>query len=485
MMPIDARASVAIIGGGVTGACVAYHFFRSGPSRDMRVLVYEPRDRLGPGLAYDTSDDVLRANVPATRMSLLPDDEGHFTRWLTETRALERDTDAHCKDGETYPRRAIVGAYVAAHIGPLLSSGQIEHVRERVTSVCRVDNRWRVTTHPGAHAEVDFLVIATTHPKPRLPAALASISADPRLLADGLESRALRSIAADERVLIIGAGLTSADVIAVLDSSCHRGPITMISRRGLRARPQPTRRPCPYGDFSTNPARTARTLLGEVRQTIASAKEQGVSWHAVIEALRIQGDYVWNALPLIEQRRLLRHLRPFWDVHRFRAAPQIDAILARKFAAGEIEFFAATLRSVAADGDALLARLYDRRRQRMVERHFDRIVVTTGPSHADILAQQPYLAGLADRGFIAVDPTELGLHTSRDGRAIGHNGRSEPNLFIAGPLARGTFGELMGLPQVTSYAAFIARQLREAATQLLFERQAATGSGNNRKSIAS
>ena len=72
---------------------------------------------------------------------------------------------------------------------------------------------------------------------------------------------------------------------------------------------------------------------------------------------------------------------------------------------------------------------------------------------------QAFLSELGHAGWIALDASGLGLKTSLNGRAIGAAGVAEPSLFIAGPLARGTFGELMGMPQVAEYARFIAEQL--------------------------
>jgi len=63
---------------------------------------------------------------------------------------------------------------------------------------------------------------------------------------------------------------------------------------------------------------------------------------------------------------------------------------------------------------------------------------------------------------VALDATGLGLRTSRQGRAVRVTGQAEPTLFIAGPLALGTFGELMGLPQVSTYARFVADELLAA-----------------------
>ena len=448
--------TIAIVGGGFSGSAAAYHLAADGAKA--RILVFEPRGRLGAGLAYGGSDPTHRINVPATRMSLLPGDETHFARWLEMSGALASDPDS-LSGSDAFPTRPTFGCYVEDALRPFLSEGRIVHVEDRVISAARAGRTWTVGASRGASFLADLLVIATTHPKPSVPPPLDAFRGDPRLVEDGLADDALDAIEADDRVMIVGSGLTAVDIVASLDGRGHRGPIAMVSRRGLRPRGHPTQSFPAEGDFVSNPARSATQLVADVRRAVRRAIAEGRTWHSVLDGVRAQGDQIWNALDPEARRRIVRHLRPFWDVHRFRAAPQIEAVLERRLANGSLELLRARFGRADRVEGGFAVELLDRRRGAAITRRFERVIIATGPAHGDILRAQPYLRELAEAGLVALDQTGLGLRTSRQGRAIGSTGEPEPTLFVAGPLARGTFGELMGLPQVSNYARFIADEL--------------------------
>jgi len=198
-----------------------------------------------------------------------------------------------------------------------------------------------------------------------------------------------------------------------------------------------------------------------VRLAVRQAAQAGLSWHAVFDALRSQGGQVWRALPVAERRRLVQRLRPFWDAHRFRVAPQIDDAIRQAIETGQLRVLGASIEGVERYGQVIAVDIRHRQTRIRERLLFDACVVTTGPAHTGILSSQDWLADLASKGWLRLDSVGLGLACDEASRAIGTSGVAERSLIVAGPLARGTFGELMGLPQVNDHAIFIADEIAE------------------------
>jgi uncharacterized NAD(P)/FAD-binding protein YdhS len=182
----------------------------------------------------------------------------------------------------------------------------------------------------------------------------------------------------------------------------------------------------------------------------------------VLDAVRIQGQTIWANLPVAEQRRLVRKLRPYWDVHRFRIAPAVNAVLDRRITEGNLTIRTARLQSLHADANGITISMRSAKDLKIHQETVDRVIVTTGPGHTDILRHQPALADLSNAGLLCLDSVGLGLACDRQARAIGRDGLPVSGLYVAGPLARGTFGELMGLPQVSEFAVFLADIILES-----------------------
>ncbi|CAM3710857.1 FAD/NAD(P)-binding protein [Paracoccus yeei] len=457
MNAIQSPLRVVIVGGGFTGASLAWQL--AGMTLPARITVVEPRAELGRGLAYSATDPTHRINVPAHRMSIDPDNRADFAEWIAED-AARLDPQAVAPSGDLYPQRALFGRYVSERLAPHLESGAIRHIRARVSDVERsADGALVLLLSDETRIRADLLVLATGHPAPAVPKVVAGLTGSAVLVPDPGDAVRLADIPEDARVLILGAALSAADVIATLDRQGHRGQITCLSRRGLRSRAQGPVCQDSGTDFTDPPATKASDLLRRVRDAIVDDQARGQGWHATFYRLRAQGPQIWAALDMDARARLLRHLRTWWDVHRYRLAPQVEAVIARLLDEGRLDYAAGHL--VAAerrDGGADVT-WRPRGTDTLRRERFDRIVVTTGPAQDRCIGANPALAALARLGLIAPCPLGLGLATTAICKAQDAQGRTSDRILIAGPLARGHVGELVGAPECAAHARHIAREI--------------------------
>src|SRR5580658_4883482 len=126
--------SIAVVGGGATGALIASHLLRDAGD-DVHLTLIEPRAQIGRGLAYTTESESHRLNVWASNMSAFPDDPDHFWRWLRA--AGHRGEDRFC-----FVPRLVYGRYLGSLIEDRLAESDAPRarwLRETVTSLSARD----------------------------------------------------------------------------------------------------------------------------------------------------------------------------------------------------------------------------------------------------------------------------------------------------------------------------------------------------------
>lgn len=468
--PAGACRRIAVIGGGFTGAAFALQALKE-VGEPLSVVIVEPRAELGAGLAYSTEDPDHRLNAPGEIHFAVPDALDGFLRWFSETGGFARDPEAAAPGGGLFPRRREFGAYVADLVRPHLAEAAgapgIEHLRARAAEVHERDGAMAVALDGGEALDADVVVLATGNrpaPPPRpFDGALGSHKA---VLAAPWDPALLRAIAPDARVLLLGTSQTALDVIATLVRQGHRGPITAVSRRGRRPHaraapgdgppPSPWDRltgPMPEFLAAAGPPTTVLGLMRTLRARCREAEAAGETWHGPFDELRDAVWRIWPMIPAADQRRFLRHLRPWYDVHRFRMPPQTEALVARAEADGLVAFRAARPVSAEADGAEVRVAFRDRGAAGLRSEAFDAVINCTGTVAGP--GDDPLSRALELSGIVRPHPTGLGWEVDAECRAVGGDGRARERVFVFGPPSVGTFGDPIGSP-------FIVAQIHRA-----------------------
>jgi len=422
---------VAIVGGGASGTLQALHLAKAGVSR---VTLIERAHAPGRGVAYSTRRPEHLLNVPARRMSALADDPDHFTRWFANRAG---------GTAEDFAPRTLYGDYLAE----LLAGAGIATVAGEA-----VDLAGGVQLADGRTIEADRVILAPGNFKPSTPRGI-----DPRALgalwvddpwAKGIADR----LGAGDTVLLVGTGLTAIDAALTLDAAGFAGRIVALSRRGLAPRAHGMREPMVAPREDMPPSCTA--MLRRVR-----VRSDEIGWRSAVHELRSVTQALWGTAADEERRRFLRHLRPWWDVHRHKIAPAVGETIERMQGAARLAIAAGKLVSVEADGERALVRFRARGGEDIETLRVARIVNCTGPELDIVRAGEPLLDSLLAAGRIRPDPLRIGVDVDAECRTLGADGAASDRLYAIGPITRGTFWESVAVPDIRAQAARVAERL--------------------------
>jgi len=388
-------------------------------------------------------------------MSALADQPLDFVRWLQGR--PESRLGGVVPTETTFAPRGLYGAYLQ-HLLERGVLGQrscrLELVDDQATGIDSSRDRVMVLLASGAVAPADLAVLAVG-----LPHSAAFHPDIPVLEAAGLWRRdpwtpdAYAALNPAAPVLLVGSGLTMVDTVISLLDAGHTGPIQAVSRHGLLPRRHATRPSAPIALPSL-----PKGLLPLVRSLRVEAAGT-TDWRAVIDALRPIVPELWRSLSEQEQRRFVRHLRAFWDVHRHRMAPQIAARIDAAQASGQLRLCAGRVVDMAVDCGLAKVRVRWRSGWDPETLTVARVIDCTGPGCDISSTTTPLLRNLFKSGVARPDRLRLGLEVTEEGALVSAGGVVSQRLFAVGPLTRGRAWELTAVPELRRQCLDTARVL--------------------------
>jgi len=426
----EAGKRVTIVGGGFSGAMLAARLAEAG----IASTLIDRTGAFGLGVAYSTPFDGHLLNVRSGRMSAIDGRPDDFVAWL-------RRHHPDRADPEGFAPRRWYGQYVQDRLAAVEAAhpGRIN----RVTGVAVSVEGAMVRLTDGRVVDADAVVLATGNPAPRTanPAHGGSGTTIHRVIGDPWATGALDRIGATDDVVIVGTGLTMVDMVLWLQATGWRARAVAVSRRGLIPRSH-----LAHHDKATPP--TDALLQGPASLRLAEARRLcgPADWRGVMEGLRPITAKLWQAADAATRARFVRHLRPWWDVHRHRIADSIASAITALVEADRLIVVAGRVRRIDQDADGVTVDWRPRRGAEQPVLTGRWLLDCTGPGHDP--ARDPLTGPLIASGRARLDDLRLGLDLDATGRVLGADGTPDPTLFVLGPPARAAFWETIAVPDI-------------------------------------
>lgn len=464
----NSKPTVVIVGVGAVGVAMIDRLVNDmceSQLPPMRILAFEKSGQFGTGVAFQTDNQHVILNRTGSNMSASSGKPSHFADWLTElgypdgseSRYLPRQTFGLYLQSTL--RAAMEKASRHGHEITLISKSILSVAKRRDEyTLFDGETRWR------AHA-----VVLCTGNLPQCN--YKELLGQPNYIANPFPLYKLRSaIHPDHAVGIIGSRLSAVDAVINLANAGHRGPITLLSRKGYLPSVQKTSsywtltyctaariaalRAAAGGTLSYRTV--LRLVLKELsiacgarfsatrqkpdvadavalfRRDIQQAAHGPQAWQAAFVALNAVIADLWQALSEADRHRFRRT-----DFSRFMALrvpiPMENAqAVERLFASGQLSLFQGLQELRASEpGFEAVSKAGDTRR-------FDAIVNCTGAANDLSKTSDPLYQSLVDTGMLCAHPLGGARVDFYSNKACDSDGRTEHQLYVVGNLTSGT-----------------------------------------------
>lgn len=450
--------TVVIVGAGFCGTVVAINLLRLAGNQPLRIVLLD-RAAIARGVAYARRDFPYLLNVPAGRMSASSLDSNDFLNFARRSRPQAAAAD--------FLPRELYGDYLEWTLSAAERSAAAHvqlHRLHASASALERDARsaqLQVLLGDGRRIVADTVVLALGNLPPTTLAAAQGLPASAPYTADPWDgSLAAR---AGESLLVVGAGLTMADVVTAAAARTRgRLQIHAISRHGLLPPAQSDFHAAAPGIDARLLAcgHSVRQLFRSVRGLAEEAQLRDSDWRAVITQVRALAPRLWEQLPPPERRRFLRHVRSYWDVHRHRLPESSWQTLNELRRAGRLQLHAGRIEALQARGRRIQVRWRARGTSAPATLLVDRVINCTGPDHDVRRSTQPLLRSLLAQGMARRDALGLGLLVDERGALLDARGRDTTGgVFYVGPMLRAQRWEATAVQELRGHAEQLAAHL--------------------------
>jgi uncharacterized NAD(P)/FAD-binding protein YdhS len=456
------KKTLAIVGGGVSGALVAAHLLRRA-SAGTRIVLVERRPPAGPGVAYHTDCAAHLLNVPAGQMSLFPGVPDDFIEWIR--RHLGHVGFPDRVEPTDFVPRHLYGAYIVETLETARASAgpgvEFESIAGEAVDLEETAKGSTVILADGRTFSAQAVVLALGNLPGEYPIKRSiPFYRGPRYVHVPWLSSLMGNISRSDDLLVVGSGPTAVDIIIQLDRLGHHGTVHALSRRGLRPLGQkPGLSPYPRFWPDAQPRETVRDWLHLLRSEARRAAANGDDWRPIVDAVRPLTQAIWGAFSLEERARFMRHARPFWEVHRHRIAPETARTIDRLEAEGRVKFHAGRLESLRDTPTEAEAIFRPRGTDERVKLCVAKVINCTGPRTDYSKYQHPLLINLLARGLIDHDPLALGINALPSQEVLRYRGGPTGWLFTLGAPLKGMLWESTAVAEIRVQAQSLAELL--------------------------
>jgi uncharacterized NAD(P)/FAD-binding protein YdhS len=427
---VNTPRQIVIIGAGASGTLACAQILKELGNQSIQINWVGNQTPFALGVAYSTTDVEHLLNVKIQAMSAFPSEPDHLVNWMKKNHP-EWDIEK-----SPFIPRMYFGEYLRQLVDE--KDQRVKRYFDEAVDVETHEGRYQVVTEKGERLPADEIVLA-----------MGNLRTETRvgniLPHELLQMKDL----ADKKILLVGTGLTMFDTVVSLRKMGLKYPITAISRRGLIPRPHQAYNPIPASNVNATSAfaehlhdallvkSSLAKALRIFRDECLLAQKMGSEWRAVYDLIRPKTQFFWQEMSPKLKARFAKHLRPYWDVHRHRVAPEIDAIIQGMLKAGNLK-------------------VQKQRASKTFASQFDLQVDCAGFAYDVKSALSPLTHSLVNKGLVEVDQPAFSFH--------GHP--NHPHIHVTGPLLKGLLWEAVAIPEIRVFAEQLARQLAETSFSL-------------------